>query len=117
MPTFPTLSRTPNTSLCRDGYAGDGTLRTTFENGAILTRNRFTATPRIWERTWNMLTNEDKDALEAFQETVNFGGDSFTWVDEVRNRSHTVRFGKPLDFKMEPMANGYWQLSVTLVEA
>jgi|GEM_PF-3383021 len=58
----------------------DRTLRHPTEGGNLITRPRTTARPaRIWTTGFSHIFNDQREALEAFYESVAYGASSFTY--------------------------------------
>lgn len=99
MPAFPSLSINPSWPLDPDGEIEDATLRSPFEGGYELTRQKFTRTRRNWGVQYSTLNQTDKDALATFEkDTVKGGADSFTWTHPKTATVYTVRFKEPVKY-------------------
>lgn len=64
--------------------------------------------------TLRMLSAEEKEALEAFQEEVRVGGESFTWEDDRPSENtggtvglRNVRLASPLIFELDGEGSNY----------
>ena len=116
MADFPTLSQLPDAEQFSENTTVDPTLRDEFENGSVTTRSKFTASLRQWGILYRFLSNADKQTLVAFQRTVSYGAGSFNWTNPIDSEVYVVRFGEPIDFKIEPENGGLWRVSFFLVE-
>lgn len=98
-----------------DGELAGGTLRSTFEDGSLQTRQQFTRLRRTWTIGWDRMPTAELDILEAFFGTVHAGASTFEWTHPVRGTTHSVRFAADkIGHKfVDP---GYWQVSVDLAE-
>ena len=122
MANFPILTQGPNVNDFEKEVAVDPTIRSQFENGYQLTRNRFTVVPKKWKLTFEYLTDTDKSTLETFEEdTAGFGGTSFDWENTEDGETYDVRFAEPVKWKFNPLDNRIplrrWRAELTLVEA
>ena len=93
-PAFPELSRA--FSLKQSEQPIDPTIRDQMENGIETSRARFTRTRRTFSMAVDLLTADDKAALDLFyQSTVVFGASAFL-VTDPRNlenpQTYLVRF-------------------------
>jgi len=101
MATFPTIYRrgteihNPVVGKFKYKRAHDPAIRSLSSGGYVTSRAKFTRKSRVWplEYTWVKKTN--KNIIEAFEDTVNVGSDSFTWLNPENATNYTVRF---LDF-------------------
>lgn len=91
---FPSLSRNPLVAGFSDGLAYDPTIRSRFDSGHVLTRDRHTVTKRRFTFSYNGLTDADKSALETFRSTVGGSGE-ITWTNPADSQSYTVRLDNP----------------------
>ena len=99
MAAFPTLTIGPSYPLDPDGELEDATLRSPFEGGYELTRQKFTRTRRSWGVRYEALGQTDKDSLVTFEkDTVKGGADSFTWTHPKTSTVYTVRFTGPVKY-------------------
>jgi len=122
MATFPSLTQGPNVKDFEQETAVDPTIRSQFENGYQLTRNRFTVVPKKWKLVFEYLTETDKSALETFEETtVGFGGTSFDWENTDDGTTYDVKFAGPIKWKFNPLDRRIplkrWRAEMILVEA
>lgn len=100
---FPVLSVSPSVNNWEEGKASDPTIRSQKEGGYIATRPRFTRIPKKWKVAYqqgNALTLADKALLEAHEDSVKIGADSFTWTSPMDGQTYTVRYvDGPIAFK------------------
>lgn len=75
-------------------------VRAGMEGGYVYTRPRFTrAARKTFTTGLTNLSNEQKQTLETFWNTVKGGSDIFTWVNPVTLATHNVRFTKPIQYE------------------
>ncbi len=122
MSDFPTLTQGPSVEEFEQETAVDPTLRSQFENGYQLSRNRFTVVPKKWKLVFRYLTAADKTALETFEETtVGYGGTSFNWENTEDGETYDVKFVEPIKWKFNPLDSRVplrrWRAEMILVEA
>lgn len=99
MSIFPTFSSLPDQATWEEQRV-DSTLRTQTDGGYVLTRPRHTRPPlRMFRFGYTYLSNADKLAFEAFLETVQIGGDAFTWQHPFNGNTYQVRFNSAPVFK------------------
>ncbi len=116
MPNFPTLSIGPSAGNYVESPVIDPTIRSQYEGGAILTRARFTAVPKQWQVSYRYMSTTDKETLQAFEKTVNYGSDSFSWTPPTNSNTYSVRFGAPIKFKVESDGPAQWSIGFRLIE-
>jgi len=113
MPTFPTLSRSPQVSGLQNGLFGDPTIRTELSSGYLQTGNRVSWIPKTFVRKYTGLTNADKALLVTFQETtVEVGKTNFDWTDVVSTNTYDVVLMSPITFTM--VTPGIWSCTIKL---
>lgn len=101
MSTFPTLTQGPSADDFSQEAAVDPTIRTQFEDGYRLTRNRFTVVAKVWRLLFEHLTAGDKTALEDFEaNSVGYGGSSFSWANTDDGVTYEVRFAEPIKWRL-----------------
>ena len=59
--------------------------------GYVQSRAKWTRTRKVFELSWNAMSDADKNILEDFF-TENIG-DTFEWTHPLTNTTYTVRFG------------------------
>lgn len=112
MATFPAI-QPPSYGL--DVEIEDNTLRTTMEDGSVLTRRKFTRNRRTFTLSWNTLPTADYVKLMDFLTgTVHMGALPFTWTMPETKKTFTVRL-KSMD-KFSLKNPGRWSGSLTLEE-
>lgn len=125
MSTFPTLTKGPVAVEFEETAAFNPVIRASFESGHTLTRARTTRVPKKWIIVYSGLTQTDKDTLRAFEVSMNYGADSFTWENPqtgVEGDNYTVRFVAPIVYKImeDPqLPNGspeFWRAEFELEE-
>lgn len=116
MADFPTLSQDPDAEAFAETAAIDPTIRDEFENGYVNTRSKFTSVKKKWEMVYRFLSSVDKISLDTFQGTVNYGAGEFNWTNPIDSESYVVRFGGPIEFKIEPENGSLWRVAFTLLE-
>ena len=117
MAVFPELSKEPNLQSFTEEKAVNPVITSTFENGFMQTRSKFTAVPKLWTFTYNFLTDQDKDILIGFEESVCYGATFFEFTNPADLRTYEVRFVEPLKYTHEPTILSRWSVKVSLVEA
>ena len=117
MPAFPSLSSTPLVDPYEHTAAFDPVIRLpNFEAGYRPTRPRFTRVPKKWHIAYpGTMTDADRTTLEAFEETVKYGSDSFTWTHPKTAVEYTVRFAAPVKYKFG-ISDDYWSFEFDLEE-
>jgi hypothetical protein len=114
---FPILSVAPSISGWEEGKASDPTIRSTKEGGYVSTRPRFTRIPKKWQMSYsqgNALPLADKLLLEAHEESVHVGANSFTWTNPMDGVTYTVRYvDGPIKFK-PLVGNVLWEATISL---
>lgn len=100
-PNFPALSHGPEYPLKESRV--DQALKSESEKGYVLARPRFTRTRKRFHVTYNVLEQEDKDALESFVETVKGDTGIFTWTHPQSGATYNVRFSKTPEFELWTM--------------
>lgn len=88
-------------------------IRSDFAAGYVQSRAKWTRSRKIFELSWNVMSDSDKSTLETFFDD-NLGG-TFTWAHPLSGTSYTVRFvGDELLAKYVKVNR--WQVDVTLEE-
>ena len=113
---YPTITTQPDSDTYKEEPAADPTIRSAFENGALLTRPRFTKSMKKWTFGYSVLPNADKNTLENFeQNTAVYGSAQFNWIDPINNVSHIVRFAQPVTYQLANNLQNDWIVSVVLI--
>lgn len=88
-------------------------LRSTFEDGSVQTRPKFTRQRRTWSLNLPALSKTKREILNAFYITTKGGSQSFTWTDTESEANVTVRF---ISFSETQKTTGLWAVSVQIEE-
>lgn len=115
MPVFPTLSQNPSVEGWDEGIAFDPTIKSQTEGGYKQTRPRFTRMPDGWKIAYRALPTADKTTLRTFEKTVYVGSAAFTWTNPTDSATYTVRFVKPITYKMRSPST-LWDVEFELEE-
>lgn len=115
--TFPVLTKIQDSKFHNVSHE-DPAMRSKMEGGYVMSRARFTRTPRRTFTTgFTDISNADKAALEAFWHTKQGGSVSMIWVDPVSSESVVVRFTKPLNFAYTGLGGTHlWTVQFDLEE-
>ncbi len=116
MADFPVLSRGVEFSF-RERLAYNPAIQSQAEDGKVISRGRFTGTKKEWDVEYTLLTEDDKDLLEALQTTVNVSGDVFNWTHPKTSVEYSVRLRDPMEFSIEPGDHSKWSGRFIIVEA
>lgn len=93
----------------------DNVLRSTFEDGTVQTRQKFTRVRTTFTVSWGNLPDEHKQTLETFfKSTVKGGALPFNWTHPQSNTVKVVRFTEPPKFDLTVLH--YWNVSISLQE-
>ncbi|MEM5786473.1 MAG: hypothetical protein AAGU11_04085 [Syntrophobacteraceae bacterium] len=98
MPSFPTLSDTPDIDGWEEQRSFDPTIRARSEGGYVKTRPRTTRVPMQWKVRYGYLSVSDKASLQVFENSVKVGADAFTWINPVDGFLRTVRFKESVKY-------------------
>ncbi|PWM78779.1 MAG: hypothetical protein DBY32_04715 [Phascolarctobacterium sp.] len=117
MPTgtinFPSTIPAPNYPLGEE--LEDSTLRSTFEDGTVQTRQKFTRVRTTYSVEWGNMPDEHKQTLESFYKNdVKGGALAFNWTHPQSGVTKNVRFTEPP--KMSLSVTKYWSVSISLQE-
>ncbi len=112
--TFPTLSRDPEPIT--EELANDPTIRSSMENGLVLTRARHTKLLKKWIVRYRLLTEADKTLLTDFQDNIVVGAGTITWSNPKTDASFTTRLAKPISFKVMSDHNDKWTAEIEMIE-
>lgn len=113
MSWFPTLSTKPEESSYQQTRAFDPTIRVRSEAGYLKTRARTTRIPYKFSVVYPAVTNAEKSLLEAFEDNMSIGGNSFYWKD-AGNVTRTVRLMEPITYTVAGVDT--WKAAMTLEE-
>ncbi len=112
MNTFPDIQK-PSFPL--DVENEDNTIRSTMEDGTVVSRRKFTKIRKTFTLTWDALPNADYETLDDFlRNTAYMGAVPFSWTNPRNGTVYTVRL-KSMD-KFEAKAVSIWSGSITLEE-
>ena len=81
--------------------------------GYVQSRAKWTRSRKVFELSWNAMSDADKETLETFFGD-NIGG-TFTWTHPLSGISYTVRFVED-ELLMQYVYVLEWQISITLEE-
>lgn len=112
MPTYPTLTINPSEPM--GVKPEDSTIKSDFEAGYMQTRSRFTRKRKTFNIVYDLISDADKNTLEAFVETVKEGSLSFDWTEPLTSTVYVVRFQIAPEY--ETVIYGYWKTSFVLEE-
>ena len=111
-----------------DQMAHDPAIRSAADGGYVTSRARFTRIPRRWGVRYRWVQNDssispavtNKDTIQAWEDTVYGGSDSFTWVkpeNPISATTYTVRLMGPIVYTPEPDAGlKWWMIEFELEE-
>lgn len=112
MHTFPKVQLP---SYAMDVEIEDNTLRTSMEDGTVLTRRKFTRNRRTFTITWNALPTADYMTLmDFFIAEVYMGVLPFSWTMPETGKTYTVRLKSMEKFSLK--SPGRWSGSLSLEE-
>lgn len=116
--SFPALSKDQDSKFYTVSHENPA-VRSKMEGGYVVSRARFTRTPRrMFTTGFTDISNADKAALETFWDTKKGGSVSMVWVDPVLSESIVVRFTKPLSFNYTGLGGTHlWTVQFELEEA
>jgi len=117
MTDFPTLAVTATAYSFSEKSNIDPTIRSDFENGAILTRSKFKNNTLTWTVKYDFLTNSDKELLDDFQNnTVKWGAGAFNWINPEDNITYEVRLNTVINFIIVSKTNREWSAQFEVVQ-
>ena len=108
---FPTLS--VEADIKYDDEYIKPIVQTSFEGNYKQTRPKYTRSSQNFNPTYRMITETDKDTLQAFFNTNS--GNSFDWTNPTDSVTYTVRFGVDR-LKFRNITVGYYVVSIPLEE-
>jgi phage-related protein len=115
MPSYPTLASLPLINSYEHTAAQDPVIRSQTEAGYRQTRPRFTRVPKKWHISYGDLSDADQATLEAFEVTVKYGADLFTWTHPKTATQYSVRFAAPIKYKFT-VTDSIWAAEFDLEE-
>lgn len=78
------------------------------EGGYTYTRPRYTRRPRkTWTIGFTDLTNEEKESLSEFYNTVKGGSEAFYWTHPIDKKDIVVRLGSQIKFNYTGVGTTY----------
>lgn len=112
MANFPTSIIGPSTITPQKPE--ENTISTSFEDGFIQTRKRYTRIRKAWKLSWQYIRAVDYNTLYDHYTQVCMA-DSFSWTNTLTNVTYTVRY---TDFTDLSTDTGAWydNFSLTLEE-
>lgn len=97
--SFPTLSKEQDERYFSVSHE-DPSLKSDIEGGYVVTRSRFTRTPRrTFSTGFTDISEADKTALEAYWDSKKGGSGIVSWTHPVTDVVIQTRFVSELDFK------------------
>ena len=114
---FPILSVGP--LLVNPSPAVDPSIRSSAEDGQVISRRRFTGNKKQFELTYDNLTAADKVLLETLQNAVGVGADTITWTNEDPNdlTAYVVRLSpEGFPFENKPSDYSKYMVKFTFIE-
>ncbi len=110
-----TLEQTPYVEELTSAL--DPTVRTEAEAGYVMSRARFTRTPRSWRVRYDMTKTTNKTTISDFVAARGIGGEAFTWEEPVEKTGVTVRLlAPPTYIPVENTNNTRWTITMTMEE-
>lgn len=112
IPTWPDI-KPPEYGTTED--VENTSLRSTFEDGTVQGRRKFTKSRRTWELKWTALPKADYLTLMDFLiNTVHFSASAFLWTSPLDGKTYTARFSSKEPF--ETRTTGTVSGSITIRE-
>ena len=109
---FPTISA-PNYPLKLSPE--NNSIKSTFEDGSVQARRKFTRSRQKWTLTWNNLPQNEFDVLDTFvRNEACFSANSFTWTNPADNTTHEV-YVSNYDGQELAVLN-YWKVELEIME-
>jgi len=114
---FPTLSKKQDSKYFSES-AIDPVMKTKVDGGYVMTRAKYTRTPRRTFTTgFSLITDNDKALLQTFWSDVKGGSDAFEYTHPISSESVTVRFTGSYTFKYAGAGDNYrWDVSSIQME-
>jgi hypothetical protein len=73
----------------------DTSIRSTFEDGTIQARRKYTKSQKTWVLKWdNMPYSEYVTLMDFLQNTVYFSAKPFEWTSPIDGKTYVVRFAE-----------------------
>lgn len=77
----------------------DTSIRSTFEDGTIQARRKYTKSRKTWVLKWdNMPYSEYVTLMDFLQNTVYFSAKPFEWTSPIDGKTYVVRFSEKEPF-------------------
>lgn len=93
----------------------DNSMKSTFEDGSVQARRKFTRSRRKWTLTWNSLPQSEFDTLDTFvRESACFSANSFTWTNPADGKQYEV-YVSNYDTQQLTVVN-FWQAELEITE-
>ena len=109
---FPTIS-TPNYPLKLSPE--NNSIKSTFEDGSVQARRKFTRSRQKWTLTWNSLPQSEFDTLDNFiRNQACFSANSFTWTNPIDSTTHEVYVSNYQDPQLSVI--NFWKVELELTE-
>ena len=113
MANFPTLTIPPSYPL--DEELEDSTIRSSFEDGTLQSRLKYTKNRYTFSINYDMLSAANRDTLMTFvSTTANKGATPFIWTHPRSGSTYTVTFIELP--KPSLIMNGYYKVSFKVRE-
>ena len=100
MTTFPTLTARPVATNWSETSAEDSVIRTSSESGQVIRRAKFTSRLKRWSIYYSLMSQTDKDLLTTFENTINYGSDSFVWTNPQDGLVYNVNLLAPIEYSI-----------------
>jgi phage-related protein len=94
----------------------DNTIKSTFEDGSVQVRQKFSKCRTTYTLTWNQLKTDEFKKLDSFiKNDAKMGVNTFVWTHPELGTKHTVRVSSYPEHEL--VEGNYWQVTVELQEA
>jgi len=114
MGTYPQSSLTSYPTYPIREMVVDSSISSPFENGMVQARPRYTRQRKKWSLSYRALTEDEKNSVSDFYNSMLGGSYYFTWVNPMTEVSHTVRFSGNLEITQ--ITGSYYTVSFDLEE-
>ncbi|MCK5604307.1 hypothetical protein KAR91_20630 [Candidatus Pacearchaeota archaeon] len=98
MITFPTLTAKPIATNWSETPTEDSVIRTSSESGQVIRRAKFTSRLKRWSVHYSLMSQTDKNLLTTFENTINYGADSFVWTNPQDSLVYNVNLQAPIKY-------------------
>lgn len=93
----------------------DNSITSTFEDGTVQSRKKFTRSRTTWKLTWGAMPQDEWDTLKNFiKNQCHFQAVVFDWNDPFGGGTHSVRV-KSVSASLTSV--NYWNIELELQEA